>query len=109
MDQWRVLSQVPHHSSIRAISEATGMPPERVIRLVLELMAIGLVETITAPRRAKRPVQRHEMLVTETDNPEPYLALAASAHADRQPHPHERRLPVRRSLIDAVMRRVHGL
>ncbi len=109
MDQWRVLSQVPHHSSIRAISEATGMPPERVIRLVLELMAIGLVETIAAPRRAKRPVQRHEMLVTETDNPEPYLALAAAAHVNGQPHPHERRLPVRRSLIDAVMRRVHGL
>lgn len=109
MQQWRILSQVPHHSSVRAISKATGMPSDQVIRLVLELMAIGMVEIAPAPRPVKQPFHRYEMAVTETENQAPHLAWAASMHANGQVGVHERRLPVRRSLIDAVMRRVRGL
>jgi hypothetical protein len=107
--QWRILSQVPHHSSIRAISQATGMPPDQVIHSVLELMAIGLVEIAPAPRLAQQPLRRHEMMVTETTDHAPHFAWAASVHPDERAGAHERRLPISRSLIDAVMRRVRGL
>jgi hypothetical protein len=43
VDQWRLLSQIPHCPTVRAISAATGIPPDQTIRLVLELMAIGLM------------------------------------------------------------------
>lgn len=109
MQQWRILSQVPHHSSVRAISKATRMPSDQVIRLVLELMAIGLIEIALALQLAKQPLHHYEMAVTETEDRAPHLAWAASIHANGQAGVHERRLPVKRSLIDAVMRRVRGL
>ncbi len=109
VDQWRLLSQIPHCPTVRAISAATGIPPDQTIRLVLELMAIGLIEIVPTRRPASPSAHRREMFATETEEQAaiPQLMMQPGSHA--QPVAHERRMPVRRSLIDAVMRRVRAL
>ncbi len=109
MEQRRILSRIPDLQVVRAISAATGIPPDQTIRLVLELMAIGLIEIVPARRPASPSAHRREMFATKTEEPAtiPQLMMQPGSHA--QPVAHERRKPVRRSLIDAVMRRVRAL
>lgn len=107
VDQWRILSQVPHCLSIRAISTATGLSLDQTIRLVLELMAIGLIEIVPTRRQTTSFPPHREMFATETDERSalPMMTQPGNRASPTQEH----RTPIRRSLIDAVMRRVRAL
>lgn len=107
--QWRILSQVPHCSRIRTISEALGLPLDQVTRTCLELMAIGLIEVAPARHHERRSSHWRDQSVIETDEREGAWHAAALARANAASDSGARPLPVRRSLIDAVMRRVRGL
>ncbi len=109
VEQWRLLSHIPHCATVRAISAATGIPPDQTIRLVLELMAIGLIEIVPTRRPASPSAHRREMFATETEEPAAIPQLMMQPGSQAQPVAHGRRMPVRRSLIDAVMRRVRAL
>lgn len=100
MRQWRLLSYISEHSCIGAIARATNTPPDRIIRQALELMAIGLIEVAPAPLSARPSSQRCKKAVTENGDNAGYAARVGS---------YERCPPARRSLIEAVMRRVRGL
>jgi hypothetical protein len=49
LDQWRILSQIAISENLGEICEKIAMPPDKAIRLVTELVAIGLVEVLYTP------------------------------------------------------------
>lgn len=109
VDQWRVLSQVASGQNLRAICHATGIKPEKVVRIAAELLAIGLVEIVppTHPLPQTPPPQRSEdetagqrkeweMKLTKAGIP------SGAARAGKRP-------TVGRGLMNAIMRRVRDL
>lgn len=104
VDQWRVLSQVASSQDIRAICDATGINPDKAIRIVAELLSIGLVEL--APPTKPTPVKKegpHEL--SETENKALELTLSKAGMKGEK----ETRPSVGRGLMNAIMRRVRDL
>ncbi len=109
VDQWRVLSQVASSQNLHAICNATGIKPEKTIRIVAELLSIGLVEIappsqpLVSPKKADQPEpessaeQELEVTLTQAGLPSD-LARESS-----------RRPSVGRGLMNAIMRRVRDL
>lgn len=92
VDQWRILSHAANHQTLREICAETKMPEDKAMRIVAELLAIGLIDvssTIAPPTKATD---------TATSRPDP------SRPAARQSAP-----PVGRSLLSAILRRVSEL
>ncbi len=58
IDQWRVLSWIASSKDLRTICQTIGMDMETVIRLVIELMTIGLVEVAPCLVPATAPACR---------------------------------------------------
>jgi hypothetical protein len=108
VNQWRILSQVASCPNLQTISEATGIPHERLTRIVAELLAIGLVEVVPPTRTALRPQQRRDP-VAAMNSPNQFGSAMAGFPARGANNADEARPQVGRSLIDAVMRRVRGL
>jgi hypothetical protein len=109
VNQWRILSQVSSSPNLRTISEATGLPPERVMRIVAELLAIGLVEIVPPARPEPRPREQRAAVVALTTS-EPFSPCVVGVPAGAAQGSGEARpQSLGRSLIDAVMRRVRGL
>jgi len=94
LDQWRILSQIAVKPSVRELCGSTGIAPDRALRALRELLAIGMVEIALpprpAPRRASAEAERHPRQATRA---------AASREAPA----------AGRGLLQAVMRRVRGL
>ena len=49
LDQWRILSRLASSRNVRDICEETCLDLDRAIRLIAELVAIGLIEIILQP------------------------------------------------------------
>ena len=49
LDQWRILSRLANSRNVRDICEETCLDLDRAIRLIAELVAIGLVEIVLQP------------------------------------------------------------
>lgn len=109
VNQWRILSQVSSCPNLRTICDATGIAPAQAIRIVAELMAIGLVEVVVPPPapRLRPPTPRPDPVtaVSPAGRLEPALAGVAAtglSNADERPQ-------VGSGLLDAIMRRIRGL
>lgn len=109
VNQWRILSQVASCPNLRRIGEATGIPPERLTRIVAELLAIGLVEVVPPARPEPRPRERRDAVVALSAAGQMHPALVGVGVGDLGGTGEMRPQPVGRSLLDAVMRRVRGL
>lgn len=108
VDQWRVLSQVASSQNLRAICDATGIVPDKTIRIVAELLSIGLVE-VAPPSQPPAPVpdKLAHMSRSQSQNLERTLA-SAGLPSDLGGQP-GRRPTVGRGLMNAIMRRVRDL
>jgi hypothetical protein len=103
LDQWRLLSQIAISQNLGEICEKVGMEPEKAIRTVTELVAIGLVEIViahTAPVVAPR--QRAEVSYRQSPLT-PALAGVGGTHGG------ETATAPSRGLLQAIMRRVRGI
>ncbi len=109
VNQWRILSQVASCPNLRTIGNATGMPPDRLTRIVAELLAIGLVEVVPPPRPEPRPRERRDAVMALTNAGHLNPALVGVAAGEVNGTDDVRSQHVGRSLLDAVMRRVRGL
>ncbi|GEM_PF-5193745 len=58
IDQWRILSWIASGQNVHTICQATGLDVPAVTRLVVELMAIGLVEIAPCLSAATEPAYR---------------------------------------------------
>lgn len=107
VNQWRILSQISSSPNLRTICDATGMPSDRAIRTVAELMAIGLVEVVMPPAaqaRPRAPLGEPAEARSPARGLEPALSTVQVAGLAVGERPQ-----VGRGLIDAIMRRVRGL
>lgn len=107
VNQWRILSQISSSPNLRTICDATGIPPERAIRTVAELMAIGLVEVVVPPAPPVRPRAPlgDPLVARPSARPlEPAMGAVPVAGIATGERPQ-----VGRGLLDAIMRRVRGL
>ena len=105
MNQWRIVSLVSSNPNLRSICETAGIPHAQAIRTVAELMAIGMLEIMIPPPTRPQPRPRPARPLMPAATREAAFAGATTAPMecmDEQPH-------VRRSLLDAVIRRVNGL
>lgn len=102
VDQWRILSHAANSATVRDICHDTGMSEAQTIRLVSELLAVGLVDVTTnqiqPPRMLAAPVPQS---ASTTMRIEPVAAEAAAAAPATS--------PVKRSLLSAILRRVSEL
>jgi hypothetical protein len=107
VDQWRILSQIASNQTLRSICEATRIEPQKAIRVVAELLSIGLVEIAVPPKSAETRTPR-EKPVTPPLQPKrvPDLALANAGILD---HGEQSRPNVGRGLLNAIMRRIDDL
>jgi hypothetical protein len=103
LNQWRILSQIAISQNMREICEKTGMASEQAIRMVTELVAIGLVgiaqETHVPPPRQRLPATAvgHQL--------QPMIAgVGGQPGVASQPT-----TTPGRGLLGAIMRRVRGL
>ncbi|NNJ10842.1 DUF4388 domain-containing protein [Chloroflexales bacterium ZM16-3] len=102
VNQWRILSQVSIAPSLRAICEATGVPPDQAIRTVAELMSIGLVEI--APPTLPKPKPRPRAATGTSSHGQMMAPVLASTPSGEEATP-----ILARGLLDAIMRRIRGL
>ncbi len=105
VDQWRVLSQVASSQNIHAICDATGIKPEKAIRIVAELLSIGLVE-IAPP---SQPTTRKQDAPPELSNTESKALEMTLSKAGIKGEQGSQRPSVGRGLMNAIMRRVRDL
>ncbi|NJN17369.1 MAG: DUF4388 domain-containing protein [Oscillochloris sp.] len=106
VNQWRILSQVAGSPNVRTICDATSIQPEQAIRIIAELLSIGLVE-IVAPLRKAPPLRpRQDPVRAMVPAGTPVLAGTGGAvgSVDESSEP-----VVARGLLDAIMRRIRGL
>lgn len=102
LNQWRVLSQIAICDTLSEICARTGLTPDEGIRLVGQLVAIGLVEI--APPKVAIPVPKptvsrqrlSDLVAPQAQSLAPAYAGAASGSSGR-------------GLLGAIMRRVRGL
>jgi hypothetical protein len=99
LDQWRILSQVAISSNLGEICEKIAMPPDKAIRTVSELVAIGLLEVLYMPALALGGEASAERMVTDIQ-PEAHQALSNGHATSNAPA---------RGLLRAIMRRVRGI
>jgi hypothetical protein len=113
VDQWRVLSQVASSQNLSAICDATGIPPDKTIRIVAELLSIGLVEIAPPSQPPVAPPDEiatpdHELSPAQNEQLELTLSKAGLpselGHSKRGHRP-----SVGRGLMSAIMRRVRDL
>lgn len=104
VDQWRVLSQVASSQNIHAICDATGIKPDKAIRIVAELLSIGLVE-IVPPQYSPKQVEGPQELTTSESKALELTLSKAGIKDDKA----TRRPSVGRGLMSAIMRRVRDL
>lgn len=99
LNQWRILSQISASQNIRAICEKTDMDAKQAIRMVTELIAIGLVD-IARPCAPppERPRRQTPLAVTQ----QAFQPAMAGIGASRSSMPG-------RAVLNAIMRRVRGL
>jgi hypothetical protein len=106
VDQWRILSQIASNQTLRTICEATRIEPQKAIRVVAELLSIGLVE-IAPPPKTTKPARPREQPATPAVKPKvPDMALAAAGVLDSG---EQSRPNVGRGLLNAIMRRIDDL
>ena len=104
VNQWRILSQVSVSPNLRTICDSTGIEPAQAIRIVAELMAIGLVEIVIPPPPPRpKPQPRPATALAPVGSLEPAFGGAAASLAGADS------APVGRGLLEAIMRRVRGL
>lgn len=104
LDQWRLLSQIAISQDMREICQKTGMEPEKAIRTVTELVAVGLVDVIPPERDRPKPAPKRP--------PQPASVPFQATMAGFATVPASTGEPVKapgRSLLNAIMRRVRGL
>jgi hypothetical protein len=111
VDQWRILSHAANNQDLRSICEATAMNHEKAIRIVAELLAIGLVEIAaeapTPPaRRAPPPASQPAQPAPPVANGVPATARAENGHAHAN---REGQSGIGRGLLNAIMRRISEL
>jgi hypothetical protein len=103
VQQWRILSQIDHHTSLYMIAQQGGIGLNQVLRIAAELLALGLVEIVPEARSVARPRKAEQN--TEHGRLQPALMVAGvPGMVMTQPRP-----AVGRNLLDAVLRRVRGL
>lgn len=98
-DQWRVLSQVPTGRTPQAISASAGLPIERTIEVLRELLAVGMVE-IALPAHVP-PLRR---VSAQPAHSQPSTVKARSGLSQRISAP----IP-QHGLLKAIIRRVRDL
>lgn len=103
LDQWRILSQIAISKDMREICQKTGMAPEKAIRTVTELVAVGLVEIAQAKVQPRPPAMRAAPAAS------PSLQTAMAGFGGMSPMPSTPVATPGRSLLNAIMRRVRGL
>jgi hypothetical protein len=99
LNQWRILSQISACQNIRAICEKTDMDAKQAIRMVTELIAIGLVDIV---RPAVPPPERPRKPAPAAVAEQPFQPAIAGIGASRSP-------VLGRAVLNAIMRRVRGL
>jgi hypothetical protein len=105
LHQWRILSQVSACQNVRSICEKIDMGADQAIRMIAELVAIGLVEIavppVPVPERPRKPaaVPAYEQRL------QPVMAGAGAQPATASALP---TVPSR-GILNAIMRRVRGL
>ncbi len=99
VEQWRILSHAANGATLREICADTKMPEMQVIRLVSELLAVGLIDVTTnrvqPPTLSAQPAHQAASPPLRLD-PVPAARPAATP-------------PIKRSLLSAIMRRVSEL
>ncbi len=106
VDQWRILSHAANNQDLRTICAATGIDPDKALRIVAELLSIGLVEVpATPPPVKKRPVNT----ASQTPKPAPNLNIDIPGADTATVYPKGRSGGVGRGLINAIMRRINEL
>jgi hypothetical protein len=102
VNQWRILSQVSSAPNLRTICDATGITPDQAFRTVAELLAIGLVEIVPPVPQRLLPCPRTDLESRSAGRV--FQSALAGAHTATEGTP-----TVSHSLLDAIMRRIHGL
>lgn len=105
VDQWRILSQIAGNQSLRSICEATRIEPQKAIRVVAELLSIGLIEVAVAPKPAAPPKPPPPTIKPLPSKQPAELAMANAGILDGD----QSRPPVGRGLLNAIMRRIDDL
>jgi hypothetical protein len=115
VDQWRILSHAANNQDLRTICKATSIDPDKALRIVAELMAIGLVEVARQkdPQKApakpasqpdNQPAPATAVPVATTDAESPDSTKRANGIKESQPAP-----LFGRGLLNAIMRRISEL
>jgi hypothetical protein len=107
LEQWRILSYVSSHQVVRAICHAMGMDPERLIRMISELVAIGIVD-IMPVSHAMQAWQASNHTVTRTHAPAPTTPPSSNLMQPATAAMSSMSLSGR-ILLQAIKRRVRGL
>lgn len=92
LEQWRVLSQVSISENVGDLCQKCGMPVDVVLRLLSELIAIGLIDVIQPQRQVVRTPS------------EPLSRRAVGGHSS-----HNGTTQAERGLLSAIMRRIRSL
>lgn len=115
VDQWRVLSFASNNQDLRTICTATGIPSEKTVRIVVELVSLGLVEAVQPPPKPTKPkwaeqsgaqVASGSAIHQRPGHPSGTMQASSAAATGATP-PQQR--PIGRGLLDAIMRRVSEL
>lgn len=102
VDQWRILSHAANGATIGEICADTKMPEAQVIRLVSELLAVGLIDITT--NRVQPPALPTRSAQQQASPPIRKLPVNAARAA-----PAAAVTPIKRSLLSAILRRVSEL
>ncbi len=108
VDQWRVLSQVASSLNLKAICDATGIESDKAIRIVAELLSIGLVEIAPPSQPATPTSDQDTQELSETESKNLELTLTSSG-LPRDMAQKSSRPTIGRGLMSAIMRRVRDL
>lgn len=109
VDQWRILSHAANNQDLRAICDATGIEAPRALRIVAELLSIGLVEIAPPGTPPRRPATKAAAQPTAPPSSALVGATAGKASGQASDAPREAGGLVGRSLLTAIMRRISEL
>lgn len=99
LDQWRILSQLTVSQDVRDICKKTGMDPAQAIRVVTELLMIGLVAIVPpaeAPHKEDIALTEHKLPIA------PAAADTLPGNTIVMPAPGA-------GLLKALLRRIRGI
>lgn len=114
VDQWRILSYAANSQDLRTICTATGIEPERALRIVAELLSLGLVEVVPPQQPPAPPAPAAPAHVAPKHNGNglaPVLSLASHTPSvpvagNPEPQPSRR---VGRGLLNTIIKRINEL